>query len=48
MALAGGRGPDRKMRDTNCANTAGLFRILQSIPSPKAEPFKRWLTQVGY
>ena len=29
----------------NCANTEGLFRIIQSIPSPKAEPFKRWLTQ---
>lgn len=32
----------------NCANTEGLFRITQSIPSPKAEPFKRWLAQVGY
>jgi hypothetical protein len=32
----------------NCANTEGLFRIVQSIPSPKAEPFKRWLAQVGY
>ena len=32
----------------NCANTEGLFRIIQSIPSPKAEPFKRWLAQVGY
>ena len=31
-----------------CANTAGIFRILQSIPSPKAEPFKRWLAKVGY
>ena len=31
----------------NCANTEGLFRIIQSIPSPKAEPFKRWLAQVG-
>ncbi len=27
----------------NCANTEGIFRIIQSIPSPKAEPFKRWL-----
>ena len=36
------------MRETNCANTEGLFRIIQSIPSPKAEPFKRWLAQVGY
>ncbi|MEI7750792.1 MAG: Bro-N domain-containing protein [Candidatus Omnitrophota bacterium] len=32
----------------NCANTEGVFRILQSIPSPKAEPFKRWLARVGY
>lgn len=32
----------------NCPNTEGLFRIIQSIPSSKAEPFKRWLAQVGY
>ena len=32
----------------NCANIKGLFRIIQSIPSPKAEPFKQWLAQVGY
>lgn len=32
----------------NCASTEGLLRIIQSIPSPKAEPFKRWLAQVGY
>jgi len=32
----------------NCANTEGVFRIIQSIPSPKAEPFKRWLARVGY
>jgi hypothetical protein len=32
----------------NCANTQGLFRIIQSIPSPKAEPFKQWLAKVGY
>ena len=32
----------------NCANTEGLFRIIQSVSSPKAEPFKRWLAQVGY
>jgi hypothetical protein len=31
----------------NCANLKGIFRIIQSIPSPKAEPFKRWLAQVG-
>ena len=32
----------------NCANTEGILRIIQSIPSPKAEPFKRWLARVGY
>ena len=32
----------------NCANTEGIFRIIQSIPSPKAEPFKRWLAKVEY
>jgi len=32
----------------NCANTEGIFRVIQSIPSPKAEPFKRWLAKVGY
>jgi len=32
----------------NCANTEGIFRIIQSIPSAKAEPFKRWLAKVGY
>jgi hypothetical protein len=31
-----------------CSNTEGLFRIIQSIPSPKAEPFKRWLAKVGH
>jgi hypothetical protein len=40
--------PDGKIRKTNCANTEGIFRIIQSIPSPKAEPFKRWLAKVGY
>ena len=35
--------PDGKQRLTDCANAAGLFRIIESIPSPKAEPFKRWL-----
>lgn len=34
--------PDGKIRETNCSNTEGVFRIIQSIPSPKAEPFKRW------
>ena len=40
--------PDGKKRETNCSNTEGMFRIIQSIPSPKAEPFKRWLAKVGY
>src|SRR5690554_5993341 len=40
--------PDGKQRETDCANTEGLLRIIQSIPSPKAEPFKRWLAKVGY
>ena len=39
---------DGKMRETDCANTEGIFRIIQSIPSPRAEPFKRWLAKVGY
>jgi hypothetical protein len=39
---------DGKRYETDCANTEGLFRIIQSIPSPKAEPFKRWLAKVGY
>lgn len=40
--------PDGKQRQTDCADTETLLRIIQSIPSPKAEPFKRWLAQVGY
>ena len=40
--------PDGKMRETDCANPEGMLRIIQSIPSPKAEPFKRWLAKVGY
>ena len=40
--------PDGKLRETDCAKTETLFRIIQSIPSPKAEPFKRWLAKVGY
>lgn len=40
--------PDGKMRETDCANIEGIFRIIQSVPSPKAEPFKRWLARVGY
>ena len=39
---------DGKMRETDCANAEGLLRIIQSVPSPKAEPFKRWLAKVGY
>ena len=39
---------DGKKYSTDCANTEGIFRIIQSIPSPKAEPFKRWLAKVGY
>ncbi|MBU2574466.1 MAG: Bro-N domain-containing protein [Elusimicrobia bacterium] len=35
-------------QQANCANTEGIFRIIQSIPSQKAEPFKRWLAKVGY
>lgn len=42
IETAGGR---QKM---NCANTEGIFRIIQSVPSLKAEPFKRWLARVGY
>jgi DNA-damage-inducible protein D len=39
---------DGKKYATDCANAKGMFRIIQSIPSPKAEPFKQWLAQVGY
>ncbi|MBP9886563.1 MAG: hypothetical protein KBF93_09720 [Leptospiraceae bacterium] len=39
---------DGKKYATDCANTQGLFRIIQSIPSPRAEPFKQWLAKVGY
>lgn len=38
---------DGKMRETDCTDTKGILRIIQSIPSPKAEPFKLWLAQVG-
>lgn len=40
--------PDGKQRVSDCANTEGLLRIIQSIPSPRAEPFKQWLARVGY
>ena len=39
---------DGKRRKIMAANIKSLFRIIQSIPSPKAEPFKQWLVQVGY
>ncbi len=39
---------DGKKYETDCANTKNMFRIIQSITSPKAEPFKLWLAQVGY
>ena len=39
---------DSKMRETDVADTESIFRIIQSIPSKKAEPFKRWLAKVGY
>lgn len=39
--------PDGKMRSTDVADTEQLFRLIQSIPSPKAEPFKLWLAQVA-
>ena len=36
------------LQKLNCANTEGIFRLIQSIPSPKAEPFKRWMAKVNY
>ncbi len=42
------KATDGKMRETDVANTQTLLRIIQSIPSPKAEPFKLWLAKVGY
>ncbi|HSH67869.1 MAG TPA: Bro-N domain-containing protein [Bacteroidia bacterium] len=42
------KATDGKMRETDCASTRSLLRIIQSIPSPKAEPFKQWLAKVGY
>lgn len=41
------KAEDGKMRETDVANTEQLFRLIQSIPSPKAEPFKRWLAKVA-
>ena len=40
--------PDGKRYTTDCADTEAMFRLIQSIPSPKAEPFKRWLAKAGY
>ncbi|PIZ00070.1 hypothetical protein COY62_04560 [bacterium (Candidatus Howlettbacteria) CG_4_10_14_0_8_um_filter_40_9] len=40
--------PDGKKRETDCFSTENLLRVVQSIPSPKAEPFKLWLAKVGY
>ena len=42
------KSPDGKLRETDCANTETMLRVVQTIPSPKAEPFKRWLARVGY
>lgn len=42
------KSPDGKMRATDAADTEQLLRLIQSIPSPKAEPFKSWLAKVGY
>lgn len=42
------KSSDGKKYLTDCTNTETMFRIIQSIPSPKAEPFKRWLARVGY
>jgi hypothetical protein len=42
------KAPDGKMRLTDVADTETVLRLIQSIPSPKAEPFKRWLAKVGY
>ncbi|MBU2638056.1 MAG: Bro-N domain-containing protein [Nanoarchaeota archaeon] len=39
---------DGKLRETDCVNTEGAFRIIQSVPSPRAEPMKLWLAKVGY
>ncbi|MBI4027994.1 MAG: Bro-N domain-containing protein [Verrucomicrobia bacterium] len=44
LSIATRGGP----QNLNCANTEGIFRLIQSIPNPKAEPFKRWLARVGY
>jgi prophage antirepressor-like protein len=42
------KSPDGKLRATDIADTEQILRLIQSIPSPKAEPFKLWLAKVGY
>lgn len=42
------KSSDGKKYNTECSDVEGLLRIIQSISSPKAEPFKRWLAKVGY
>ncbi|HLE50366.1 MAG TPA: Bro-N domain-containing protein, partial [Patescibacteria group bacterium] len=42
------KAADNKMRLTDVADTETMFRVIQSIPSPNAEPFKLWLARVGY
>ena len=41
------RAQDGKMRETDTLDTKGIFRLIESIPSPKAEPFKMWLAKLG-
>ena len=41
------KAQDEKMRETDILDTKGIFRLIESIPSPKAEPFKLWLAQLG-
>lgn len=42
------KAPDGKLRETDCADTETILRIVQSVPSPKAEPVKQWLAKTGY
>jgi DNA-damage-inducible protein D len=42
------KSPDGKLRETDCANTETMLRVVQAIPSPNAEPLKRWLARTGY
>ncbi|MCC6275452.1 MAG: Bro-N domain-containing protein [Leptospiraceae bacterium] len=42
------KSPDGKLRETDVAHVEQLLRLIQAIPSPKAEPFKQWLAKVGY